>query len=110
VLAQQLDSANRALVQLKRQLQDGQPHSVVAKTFEKMEELLAASGASLIERHCRVRSRVASLNGAGAITQNRRAECPRWAAHSIEGGACTLQRIVRNIEGENLFVGVGSVA
>jgi CRP/FNR family transcriptional regulator, cyclic AMP receptor protein len=48
VLAQRLDSANRALVQLKSQLQDGQPHSVVAKTVEKMEELLAASGASLV--------------------------------------------------------------
>jgi hypothetical protein len=48
VLAQRLDSANRALVLLKSQLQDGQPHSVVAKTVEKMEELLAASGASLV--------------------------------------------------------------
>jgi CRP/FNR family cyclic AMP-dependent transcriptional regulator len=48
VLAHRLDSANHALIQLKSQLQTGQPHSVVAKTVSKMEELLAVSGASLV--------------------------------------------------------------
>jgi hypothetical protein len=48
VLARRLDDANHALIQLKRQLQAGQPNSVVTKTVSKMEELLAASGASLV--------------------------------------------------------------
>jgi CRP/FNR family transcriptional regulator, cyclic AMP receptor protein len=48
VLAHRLDAANHALIQLKSQLQTGQPKSVVAKTVSKMEELLAVSGASLV--------------------------------------------------------------
>ena len=48
VLAHRLEGANRTLVQLRRQLQAGQPHSVVAKTVSKMEGLLAVSGASLL--------------------------------------------------------------
>jgi CRP-like cAMP-binding protein len=48
VLARRLDSANRALVELKRQLQAGQPSSVIGKTVEKIEEMLAASGANLV--------------------------------------------------------------
>jgi len=48
VLARRLDGANHALIQLKSQLQAGQPNSVVTKTVSKMEELLAASGASLV--------------------------------------------------------------
>ena len=48
VLAHRLDSANNALIQLKSQLQTGEPHSVVAKTVSKMEEILAVSGASLV--------------------------------------------------------------
>jgi CRP-like cAMP-binding protein len=48
VLAHRLDAANHALIQLKSQLQAGQPHSVVAKTVSKMEGLLASSGASLV--------------------------------------------------------------
>lgn len=47
VLARRLDGANHALIQLKTQLRAGQPHSVVTKTVEKMEGLLAISGASL---------------------------------------------------------------
>ena len=47
MLAQRLDGANHALIQLKHQLQTGEPHSVVAKTVSKMEGLLAAS-ASLV--------------------------------------------------------------
>ena len=48
VLAHRLEGANRALIQLRGQLQAGQPHSVVAKTVSKMEGLLAVSGASLL--------------------------------------------------------------
>jgi len=48
VLAHRLDSANHALIQLKHQLQTGEPHSVVAKTVSKLEGLLAVSGASLV--------------------------------------------------------------
>jgi CRP-like cAMP-binding protein len=48
VLAHRLDSANHAVIQLKHQLQTGEPHSVVAKTVSKIEGLLAVSGASLV--------------------------------------------------------------
>jgi CRP-like cAMP-binding protein len=48
VLAHRLEEANRALIQLRGQLQAGQPHSVVAETVSKMEGLLAVSGASLL--------------------------------------------------------------
>jgi hypothetical protein len=48
VLAHRLEGANHALIQLKSQLKTGEPHSVVAKTVSKMEELLAANCASLV--------------------------------------------------------------
>jgi CRP/FNR family cyclic AMP-dependent transcriptional regulator len=48
VLARRLDGANRALIQLKNQLQVGEPHNVVAKTVSKIQGLLAISGASLV--------------------------------------------------------------
>ena len=41
VLAHRLDGANHALIQLKNQLQTGEPRSVVAKTVSRMEGLLA---------------------------------------------------------------------
>ena len=44
VLAQRLDVANHALIQLKHQLSTGEPHTVVAKTVSKIEELLAVGG------------------------------------------------------------------
>ena len=44
ILAQRLDGANRALLDLKRQVQAGEPHSVVGRTVEKIEGLLGASG------------------------------------------------------------------
>jgi CRP-like cAMP-binding protein len=47
VLARRLDSANRALLDLKRQVQAGEPRSVVRRTVEKIEEMLGASGAHL---------------------------------------------------------------
>jgi CRP/FNR family transcriptional regulator, cyclic AMP receptor protein len=48
VLAHRLDGANHALVQLKHQLQSGEPHSVVVKTVSQMEGFLAVGGAALI--------------------------------------------------------------
>jgi CRP/FNR family cyclic AMP-dependent transcriptional regulator len=48
VLAHRLDGANHALIQLKSQLQRGEPHNVVAKTVSKMEGLLVVGGASLV--------------------------------------------------------------
>jgi CRP/FNR family transcriptional regulator, cyclic AMP receptor protein len=45
-LARRLDTANQALVELKKQLQAGQPLSVVGITVEKIEALLG--GASLV--------------------------------------------------------------
>ena len=48
VLARRVDNANRALVELKRQVQAGQPSRVIGKTVEKIEELLGASGANLV--------------------------------------------------------------
>jgi CRP/FNR family cyclic AMP-dependent transcriptional regulator len=48
VLARRLDGANRALIELRRQVETGEPRSVIGKTVEKMEGLLGASGANLV--------------------------------------------------------------
>jgi CRP/FNR family transcriptional regulator, cyclic AMP receptor protein len=48
VLARRLDGANQALIELKRQVQAGEPRSVIGKTVETIEGLLGASGASLV--------------------------------------------------------------
>jgi CRP/FNR family transcriptional regulator, cyclic AMP receptor protein len=48
ILAQRLDGANRALLDLKRQVQAGEPRSAVGKTVEKIEELLGVSGINLV--------------------------------------------------------------
>ena len=48
VLARRLDCANEALIELKRQVQAGQPHSEIDKTIEKIEGLLGSNGASLV--------------------------------------------------------------
>jgi CRP/FNR family transcriptional regulator, cyclic AMP receptor protein len=48
VLARRLDGANQALLELKQQLQAGNPQGVIGRTVEKMEGLLGASGASLV--------------------------------------------------------------
>jgi CRP-like cAMP-binding protein len=48
VLAQRLDSANQALIELKRQVQAGEPRGVIGKSVEKMELLLGVSGANLV--------------------------------------------------------------
>ena len=47
VLARRLDGANQALIELKNQLQAGQPRSVTDKTIEKVEALLGPGGTSL---------------------------------------------------------------
>ena len=48
VLAHWLDGANRALIQIKHQLQSGEPLSVVVKTVSKIEGFLHVGGAALI--------------------------------------------------------------
>jgi CRP-like cAMP-binding protein len=47
VLAQRLDSANQTLLELKRQIQAGEPRGAIGNTAEKMEILLGADGAHL---------------------------------------------------------------
>ena len=44
VLAQRLDGANQALVELKRQLRAGEPSSVICEAVEKVEQLLSPCG------------------------------------------------------------------
>jgi CRP-like cAMP-binding protein len=46
ILARRLDAANRSLIEVKRQLQAGEPRSVIGRTVEKVEELLRDSGAA----------------------------------------------------------------
>ena len=49
ILARRLDSANRAVIELKRQLQAGESRRVIGKTVEKVQELLSSGGeASLV--------------------------------------------------------------
>jgi hypothetical protein len=44
ILAQRLDGANQALVELKRQLRAGEPSDVISDAVEKVEQLLSPSG------------------------------------------------------------------
>ena len=44
LLARRLDATNRALIEVKRQIQTGQPRSIISRTVEKAEELLNYSG------------------------------------------------------------------
>jgi CRP/FNR family transcriptional regulator, cyclic AMP receptor protein len=48
VLAQRLDSANRSLLELKRQVQAGESRDVIGRTVEKIEGLLGETGANLM--------------------------------------------------------------
>jgi CRP/FNR family transcriptional regulator, cyclic AMP receptor protein len=48
ILARRLNTTNQAFLELKNQLQAGQPPSVIGKTVEKIEAILSASGASLV--------------------------------------------------------------
>ncbi len=45
-LARRLDAANAAIVEVKHQLETGKPRDAIAKTVEKVEELLSSSGGS----------------------------------------------------------------
>lgn len=47
VLARRLDDANQALIELRRQLEAGRPHSVIEKTAEEIEGLLGASATNM---------------------------------------------------------------
>ena len=44
ILARRLDAANRSLIEVKHQLQTGEPPSVIGKAVEKVEELLSYGG------------------------------------------------------------------
>jgi len=48
VLARRLDTANRTLVELKGQVQTGQPRSEIGQTIQKIETLLSSGASSLI--------------------------------------------------------------
>jgi len=48
LLARRLNGANQALIELKSQVQAGQPSSKIGETIGKIEELLGPSGASLV--------------------------------------------------------------
>ena len=49
ILARRLDAANRSLIEVKHQVQNGASLSVIGKTVEKVEELLSyCDGASLL--------------------------------------------------------------
>ena len=49
ILARRLDIANQALIEVRRQLQAGDPRSLIGKTVEKVEQLLSSAGdASLV--------------------------------------------------------------
>jgi CRP/FNR family transcriptional regulator, cyclic AMP receptor protein len=47
VLAGRLDAANRTFIELKGQIQGGEPHSALEKTVGKMEGLLGTIGTTL---------------------------------------------------------------
>jgi hypothetical protein len=42
ILARRLDSANRALIEVKRQLQAGEPRRVIGEMVQKVEQLLTS--------------------------------------------------------------------
>ena len=48
LLAQRLDRANGAVIELKSQFQAGQPPGKISKTIKKIQEFLAPSGAELV--------------------------------------------------------------
>jgi hypothetical protein len=90
VLARRLDGANRALIELKNQLQAGQPRDVIKKTAEKVEDMLGVGGASLVYAGYPYESlRIASQRGvqrmAGAHPYKALAEHPS----EMVGSRCT---------------------
>jgi len=48
ILARRLDSANQALIEVKRQLQAGDPRSSIGGTVEKVEQLLSSVSVNLV--------------------------------------------------------------
>lgn len=48
LLARRLNAANEAVIELKGQIEAGQPRSEIGKTIEKIEGLLGPTGASLV--------------------------------------------------------------
>ena len=44
ILARRLDTANQALIEVKRQLQAGDPRSVISRAVDKVEQLLSSGG------------------------------------------------------------------
>ena len=42
ILARRLDSANRALIEIRRQLQAGEPRRVIGEMVQKVEQLLTS--------------------------------------------------------------------
>jgi CRP-like cAMP-binding protein len=48
LLARRLDGANRAIIDLRHQIETDQPHSALGATLDKVEEALHYSGASLV--------------------------------------------------------------
>lgn len=48
VLARRLDGANRAIIELRHQVETDQPGSVLRKTLDKVEEVLQYGGGNLV--------------------------------------------------------------
>ena len=48
ILAGRLDAANRALIDLKRQLETGEPRAEIARTVDKIADLVSSSGGNLV--------------------------------------------------------------
>ena len=48
ILAGRLDGANRALIEIKRQLETGKPRAAIARTVDRIADLLSSSGANLV--------------------------------------------------------------
>jgi CRP-like cAMP-binding protein len=48
LLARRLDGANQKVIELKRELQTGEPRSEIVKMVEKLQGLLGASGGNLV--------------------------------------------------------------
>ena len=47
IMAQRLNRANQALIELKSQIRAGQPPNEISKTVQKIEQMLGPSGGNL---------------------------------------------------------------
>ena len=92
ILARRLEAANRSLIEVKRQLQAGEPPSVIGRTVEKTEELLSYSGdASLVYAgypYFGPTNRCTEALGRGAVTASK--------ADKNVDGAPSLTRMLHN--------------